>query len=799
MIFLCQFSAVSTAASKDDIIHQESINQAHNGNYGDAIFSLKKLSNKYPKPNRFFYDLILILGWAGEYQQAASYYDSISLEEAPRYVLYSIAITLRQQLNHRSSEEIYLALNKRFPDFLDGEIGLGLVLIDQNKFQKARKILFPLLRKHPSNIDLLNAIAYFHESQQQFLPALSIYKRIVSLDPDNTTSLRKKILTLNQLGASHLAYSLIKDPSLFSNDELARIKADMAAHRIRWGAIPTIFEKDRFNEIEIAIHEIESNIKNVYLKSKGSSLYLLNDKFDLLVALRNRYRMEETIALYKQLKESNIDIPAYAQIAACDAFLYLELPDKAENCYTEAKYISTQENINIDLSLFYAYLENERFPVAQRWIKHIAEKQPSYIFGKGKKPLKKPNPKKTQAETISSLSIAFGDELAIAEQQIKTWHDLAPYNTDLRKELANIYYWRGWPRKAQEEYDIGLNQEPKHIGLRLGQSRNHLELKKYEKAEQSINSLYEIYPEDKGIARRKKLWGIHNMREFKTDINTSRSSGGINGSRSLEISSYLYSAPINKNYRPYIHQRHSQVKFTEGDGLLNHAGIGLEYTAPSVLLMAELHHNHFEDNRIGININGEYEFNDRLSSSFALESLSKETPLRALNQGVYARSASFGGQYRWHESRSTGVNLSYQDYSDGNERKSVSGYWNERWYNQYNYKFSTRVDLFTSRNSKIGAIYFNPESDLAGSIALENDWLSWRSYENTFHQRLILSTGFYKQEDFSSGDTWGVQYEHRWTYDHRLELLYGIKRSSNLYDGDHELSWTYYLSLDWRF
>ena len=215
--------------------------------------------------------------------------------------------------------------------------------------------------------------------------------------------------------------------------------------------------------------------------------------------------------------------------------------------------------------------------------------------------------------------------------------------------------------------------------------------------------------------------------------------------------------------------------------------------------MTELHHNHYENNRLGINLNGSYEFDDHWSSSLSLESLSGQTPLRALNQGVYAKSASVGTQYRWHESRSAGLNVSYMDFSENNTRKSINGFWQERWYSQYAYKFSTRVDLYSSRNSRLNTIYFNPESDLAGSIAFENEWLSWRQHEDSFHQRLILSTGFYNQENYSAGDTWGLQYEHRWTADYRLELIYGVKRASNVYDGNDELSWSYYLLLDWRF
>lgn len=799
ILFLFQATSIANAASVDELKHQRALTQAQSGDYPQALHSLKLLAAKYPHPNRYFYDYISILNWAGQHQKIVALSADLSLQQAPSYVLKAVAIAYRHQRDYQKAEKTYRIMGNRFPSLLEAKIGLGLVLIDQKKYSPARAVLFPLQKTKLENIELLHAIAYFHEAQQQRIAALAIYQRILDLKPSDRASQRKKVITLNDIGASQLANSFIKDPGLFSNGELARIRSNMAAQRIRWAAIPPEQEKMRFNEIDQAIAELEKNIEGARLAEGESSKFSLIGQFDLLVALRDRYKMEETVKLYDKLRALNVAVPAYAQRAACDALLYLERPDQAEACYLQVKRTVREDNPNLDLALFYAYLENEKATLAQQWVKEVAAKQAPYIVGKGQKPLRKPNPKKIQAETIAALSVAYADKLEDAEKQIVAFHQLAPYNTDLRRELANIDYWRGWPRKAEEEYAIGLNQEPKHIGLRLGLARNQLALKQYEQAEQSINLLFQQYPEDKGIALQYQLWNIHNMREFKTEISTSESSGGVNGSRGLDINSYLYSRPMDKNYRLYLHQRHSQATFSEGDGLINHGGIGVEYTAENILLMTELHHNDYADHRLAINFKGEYSLDDHWSTSFAVEGLSGDTPLRALNQGIYAKSASWGGQYRWHESRATGLNLSYLDFSDGNERKSISGFWKERWYSSYDYKFSTRLDLYSSDNSKANTIYFNPDKDLAGSVALENEWLSWRHYENSFHQRLIVSVGFYNQENYSTGDTWGLQYEHRWAADHRLEVIYGIKRANNLYDGDYELSWSYYLSLDWRF
>lgn len=799
IVLMFQHIGICYADNQDDLDHQQALSAADGGHYKKALDLLQPLVNKYPKPNRYFYDYLSVLSWAGDYSQITQYEKDINVQQAPRYVLNNLAFAFRQQKLFDKSQKIYQVMAKRFPQFLDAQIGLALVLIDQNKIKQAEEKLFPLYQKHPKNIDVLNAVAYLYESKKASLLALSVYEQILILKPTDTATFRKKVLILNELGASHLAYSLISDPTVFSSEELARIRADMAAHRIRWGAIPVDKEQNRFDETDLAIDEITKN-NTIAQRNLGEQHPLtLNNQFDLLIALRNRYRMQEVLALDKELEGKNVTIPAYAKNAVCDALLYEQQPESAIDCYTEI-INSGYSSISAKTSLFYAYLENENYVEAQQWIEKLAAEQASLIKGVGKKKVIKPNPKKLQTEEVKSLGVAYADDLEDAEEQFVWLNEHAVYNQNLRNELANIYYWRGWPRKAQQEYEIGLHQNPKHLGLRLGQARNWLELREYQKAEQSISDLYQIYPEDKGIAKQQRIWDIHNMREFRTEVNSSDSSGNnVNGSRGLNIDSYLFSSPINDNYRAYLHQRHSQADFEEGDGQLNHAGMGVEYRAPDLMLTGELHHNNYEDDRMGVSVSGQYDFDDYLSSAVTLESLSRDTPLRALNQGIYAKSASVGTQYRWNESRAVGLNLSYLDFSDNNKRKSIGGFWKERWYNRYNYKFSTRVDLYSSDNSEEDTIYFNPDRDFSSSIALENDWLTWREYDNAFYQRLVLATGFYDQQHFSNGNTWGLQYEHRWLAKKRFELLYGVKRAKNRYDGDDEYSWDFYTTLNWKF
>ena len=249
LVIASYFASPVNAENTDELTYKHAIAQAHNADYPPALASLKILADKYPKPNRYFYDYISILGWAEKHHEIVKHTDSISLQEAPQYVLNTLAIAQRQQLNFTAAEKTYRVINKRFPKFIDGKIGLALVLIDQEKFALAHTVLFSLQQQHPDDLRLLNALIYFYESQHNFMASLRIYQHILEINPTDTDTLRRKLITLNRMGASHLAESLINNPDIFSNEDLARIKTDMSAHQIRWAGIPQNNEKNRFNAV----------------------------------------------------------------------------------------------------------------------------------------------------------------------------------------------------------------------------------------------------------------------------------------------------------------------------------------------------------------------------------------------------------------------------------------------------------------------------------------------------------------------------------------------------------------------
>ena len=162
-------------------------------------------------------------------------------------------------------------------------------------------------------------------------------------------------------------------------------------------------------------------------------------------------------------------------------------------------------------------------------------------------------------------------------------------------------------------------------------------------------------------------------------------------------------------------------------------------------------------------------------------------------------SIDLGADWRAHEGRSAHAGLQRVDFSDDNLRTAANARGAQRLMTRPHFRMDGLLGVYASRNTREGAPYFNPASDVSVDFTLNNEWLLYRRYEHSFRHRLALSVGNYRQEDFDSDTIWAAQYEQRWNPHDRFELGYGLIRARRVYDGTPEHQTTFYLNLGWRF
>jgi len=771
-----------------------------NDSTSQQIQRLKERADRNPGNKRFFYDYLNALGEAGRDAELVESVPNIDRDTAPVSVLGRAGRAAANLKRFSLAVELYQAAIKRAPDRIDIVAGLAYSLIDDRKPDDAVALLEARKRAMWQEVPLLEAYAEALQARRDPVPALLVYERILVLDPANRAAIRNRIFTVARIGAPHRAIELAQQsPGALSEDELFGLKSDQAALTTRWGAAADQSAADRFANIDIALADNERLLQGLQAAGKGGSAAARRLQFDRIEALRNRARMREAVELHQSLVAEAVEVPAYAQIAAADAYLYLEQPGEARDLYLQALR-GNSDNFSAQVQLFYAYSDGEQHREALDQMDRVAAATPQRIDAHS--PLTvADNPDYASVTATAAAARGYQDHLEEAQQRLEDLHRLAPYNMEVRDKLAVIYGARGWPRRAEQEHLWILAAEPAYRDGRIGYANTLRELQDWAPAGREAAALEAAYPEDRQVQRTSRLWRIHNMRELQIDAGKGESSGGAGplGTDEHAIETRLYSQPIKQDWRAFLHQYEASATFSDGKGYRRRLGAGAEYRARDLRLAAELSDSYDSDSDLGVSVNAEWALDDYWSFEGAVDSSSNDIPLQARIVDVHGKSVRAGVTWRAHESRSFGASFQALDFSDGNRRNILTGSAFQRLITGPVWKLDGTGAVSASNNSAANVNYFNPGEDLGVDLGLVGEQRLWRRYDRGLVHRLLLSLGTYRQQDFGSGGTGGIRYEQEWGLDNRLGLRYGAQRTFHPYDGVREYASFYNLSLNWRF
>ena len=770
---------------------------------GQTDEALEILAARYiadPKDRVIFHDYLTVLCWAGQDARVAELSKRLSPLEAPGYALEASAQSARRRGDYLQAENFYRVGLQRFPEDLDFPVGLILTLVDADRSQVALELVAHLEQKYPRESALQLARGYALEARLDFFAALYNYNRILDRDSENREARARRILVLDRLGASDLAVSLAgQDPDLLSRDEWQRIRSDQGAFAVRWGNLSPADETQRFAQTDRALALLERNLAEIG-SANSATPFALRGRFDRLIALHNRYQMAEVVTLYEGMVDEELVIPNYVVAAAADAYLYLQQPELAEPLYRHI-LVTQPDDLNTSIALFYTLVEREEFDAAYKLVDHLDRSQSPWlkIRGPNERRSLRPNPDKTTTATAAAMARFYGDQNAEAQARLTVLHEQAPANLDISREVGNVYSARGWPRLAQQTYELGLRLDHRHKDLQLGLAQSYLERREYRLAEQAINRLYTLYPEDIHVSKLHRQWAIHNLRELRLTVGYADSSGTTQGSRDRLFEGTLFSRPLDYNYRMFVRGRYAFADFPEGNESYRRYGFGVEYRRPDLESTVELTYNEDGSDEFGGSFSLLYELDDHWSIPFNLEIFSRETPLRALKQGITADSVDFGVTYRASELRRVSLRTQLMDFSDGNVRRSLTASLEQRLVTLPKYKLTGIVDLYTSANSEKDTIYFNPDRDFSAALSMVNQQRLFRRYDRVFSHRLALTLGNYWQKGYADDYIAGFNYEHLWEIAGRFELAYGYSRFRRVYDGLPEYQNYYFSRINWRF
>jgi len=774
------------AARAADLSHRQAVEMARQGDYAAALPVLDELHRHHPTDLPLLYDYLAVLAWAGEDARVAALIERVDPQRAPLYVLEAAAKSLRNLNLFDRAEALYRSGIGRFPSSPTLRSGLLYTLADAGKHEEAAGLAQTLGQLYPGHVETQFAIAYAAQRRGDYVAALQCYQRILDWQPQSQRAQRLEILSLAAIGDPFRAEELAEQRAgLLSAAERHRLKADQAALVTRWGSYGSDLPAQRFAETDRALGMLDDNEQAARGDVPGGDNFVRRARIDRLVALRDRVEMGRVVEEYRSLEADQVMLPAYALQAAADAFLYQENPQQAGLLYRKVLQ-SEPDNFEAAQGLFFAYIEQEDFERALE----LAEKLRTEQVG---------GPDRLEAELLAALGQIFANDLVEGASRLTPMYHQAPANHDILGETGGLYAARGWPRRAEEIYRLGLALDPAYLSLRTGYAENRLDLKEFEQAGILIGALGDEYPEHKAVQRLQRLWEAHNMRELQVSVAAGWSSGSTFGSRDLSLAATLFSPPVHHRYRGFVATYLEQASFPEGDKTLQRFGAGIEYRHRHGQGTAEMTWSVSGGQKLGARLAAVWMPDDEWSIPVAIELFSRETPLRALKHGIEADAARIGVTYRRDELRRYWLQAGFMDFSDGNFRYSLLGGVEQGLIIRPHYRLDGLVEFYTSANSEDDAPYFNPRRDADLTLTLANDWLLYRHYRFSFRNRLAVSAGGYWQQDFGVDPTAALRYEHVWEYSPRFFLLYGVSLARRSYDGDGENQLGCHLELNWRF
>ncbi|MDY0270784.1 poly-beta-1,6 N-acetyl-D-glucosamine export porin PgaA [Trichloromonas sp.] len=781
-----------------DLEQRHAVELARQGQMDEALLRLAALRAARPENLWLIYDTLVVLGWAEQDAEAIELSEEISMDAAPAYVLETLGKSLRNIRRYDAAIDLYARARTRFSEHTALAIGQVYALTDGGRGDEAEILVQNLRSANPKDPAVLEAGLYVARRQSNLPAQLDWSQRLLDLTPEHEATQLSRLQALDGLGASHLAVAKAEaTPDQSQGEALPSFRANRAAHQVRWGIVEPPSEAERFAATDRALAFLEENLAALNPGNPIDVPLILQGRLDRLVALRDRVRMAEAVAEYERLVADDMEIPPFALQAAADAYLYLRRPEEARDLYLQV-IAAEPGNFTAQHALFYAYIELEDFDSALPLIDRLAEREPVWIHPGGSR-VPTPNRQRVVAEIAAAQARLFGDDLAGAQERLEKLRDRAPRSPDLVRQAGDVESARGWPRRARESYLRAEHIEPQNVGTQMSLAGSHMALREFDRAEPLIADLYRRFPENRQAQRLMRSWETHRLRELRAGTAYADNSGAEPASEELRLDATLFSTPFLTHYRAFASWYWSRADFPEGEGIYRRYGAGFEYRGRDLEGTFEISANQADGDDLGLALAGRRHLGDHWSIPFAAELFSRDTPLRALRNGIDADALRLGVDYLRDESGQWGLSGQWLDFSDGNRRLQFSGYKRERLLSRPHYKLDARLDLGTSSNSESDGPYFSPERDFSAELTLDNRWLLYRRYSFSFGHRLTLSGGGYWQRNYGGHPVASLLYEHNWQAHDRLALDYGAVWRRRVYDGVGETGLEYYLRLGWRF
>ena len=757
----------------------------------EALVILENLLDAHSEIDHYLYDYVAIASWSGKHDLALAKSGQIDLNSAPAYVLETIASSQQLKGLLAQSLETYTIAVRRFPDRIDSRIGRVQVLIAQQKFRTAVVELLALQKDYPGQVELWDVAEQLEVSPNQSVNVLSLSQHVLKKYPQNRFALRMRFHALKKLGAVHLAIQQTPE-TVLSTSERLQAQRGRLVNDFGWADISAGEETnpDRWVEMDAAITGLKS-ICDAADQSSDPDIARATCG-DLVIALVDRKRYPDAIALYESMREKHWVVHSYVTLYVAGAYLEEHQPEVARDLLA-AELSTDPGNVDARINYVYALLDSRQYAEAYQQIDQLADET-----------TETGNPDEyVRVHLTAAMIRSYTDRLDEAQIRLESLADRAPFNAEIGRALASTYAMRGWHHRAENEFEKWQAIEPGDVAAHLGLFENRMAINDFRGAQQPLQSATRLLPTNKEVLNSQRADSIHQLRELVVDARFGESNGGgasgATGSHEYSVDTRVYSAPYRDDWRFFGHSQLDVAAYPGVNVERITVGGGAEYRIRDTRVTGELFN--MGKNGFGLELGGEYQISDQWAINGQAGINSLAAPVRAYTDNDSANRIQMGGGYRWHESRAVNLSFSHMYFADGNHRRSTDVSWMERLINLPGGKLDATFEYaFSSNSTQSRQInYFNPVNDRYLGVTLQTGWLQFRHKERLLKHDVSISLGQYTQQNFVSGRVMSLLYEITYQLNERLEFRAGIGRTLHPYDGVVDASNFVTGGVNWKF
>jgi len=662
-------------------------------------------------------------------------------------------------------------------DNVQALIGMSKLMLKEKKYLEAQRFAKSALAKGSSNIEALYCLAEALEGSDDFMGAYQVYDRITQL-PGGRPAIDAKYRILSELGANGLALEKMKKDSERPADSICEeINGNAAAARIARLEPKTA---ERILDLNIA-----------HAAAAGSGDFMRRSRYDKFIADRQMEKMLQIISDYEALLKTGETPPYWVTETAADANLYLRRPKQALELYQKAKaeraalgLDAYPDNFELNMSIYFTLVELERFDDAGKILDEIESPVRTDRVQRG---IYLKNWDYASLAVERGWWLIFQNKLAEAEVYFDDLLARASYNTNIRTAQAYLHYYRGWPRKALEDFQIVCNTDPNDKAGQVGLCYTMDENDEGEEARTRAKELLKKNPTDLAVQKLNRSFEIDDMRTETIKFDYSQEQNEADG---FTLSQRL-DQPIYPHRSVYLETlwKHVMKGGIDDDNIPNskeifRTAVGVDWRICRDLTLTGAGSVDYQGKHPGGEGGFIYTPDDHWTIRGNYTSYSLNAPSWILLDDGYAQEYNTSVKYRLDENFNAELGFGQMFISDHNITSTWSARQDKVFYNDAVWRLGLALEEEFSMNSKTDVNYYSPQYNLYVYSVPYAEHLWYRRYDFSITDRLFLGPGMQFEKDYSAKFAGYIRYEQEWQLTDSCSFVAGITGTRKNYDGE---------------